>query len=78
MPYSNITITTDLGLSFITGEFIQVINDSNNYINAQVVSYNPANGQLVFTPLTYAGSGTFTSWKVIASGASGLNGTTGT
>ena len=50
MPYSNITITTNTGLSFITGEFIQVIHDSNNYMFGQVVSYNPSNGSLVFTP----------------------------
>jgi hypothetical protein len=46
MPYANITITTDTGLAFITGEFIQVINDANNFINAQVVTYNSVNGEI--------------------------------
>ena len=77
MPYSNITITTDSGLSFVAGQFIQVINDASNYINAQVVSYNPSTGELVFTPISYAGTGTYDTWSVVASGASGSSGTSG-
>ena len=77
MPYSNITLTTQTGLAFITGEYVQVIHDSNNYIIGQVVSYNPTTGELVFTPTKVVGSGTFDTWQVIASAAPGTDGTSG-
>ena len=68
MPYSNITITTDIGLSFIAGQFIQLIADNSNYIVGQVVSYNPATGELIFTPSTSIGSGVYCNWDVVISG----------
>jgi hypothetical protein len=78
MPYSNITITTQANLSFVTGQYIQVIHDSSNYIYAQVVSYNSSTGSLTFLPIDIFGSGTYTSWTIICSGASGTSGTAGT
>jgi hypothetical protein len=78
MAYSNITLTTQTGLSFITGEFIQLIHDSTNYMFGQIVSYNPATGSLTFTPTRVIGSGTYSTWEVIASGAAGNDGTSGT
>ena len=78
MAYSNITLTTQTGLSFITGEFIQLIHDSNNYMFGQIVSYNPSTGSLTFTPTKVVGSGTYSTWEIIASGASGNDGTSGT
>jgi len=79
MAYNNISITTNTGLSFIAGEFLQLIHDSNNYIFGQVVSYNPSNGALVVAPTKYIGSpGTYSDWKVISSGWSGSDGTSGT
>jgi hypothetical protein len=78
MAYSNITLTTQTGLSFITGEFIQLIHDSNNYMFGQIVSYNPSTGSLTFTPTRVVGSGTYSTWEIIASGAAGNDGTSGT
>lgn len=78
MAYSNITLTTQTGLSFIAGEFIQLIHDSNNYMFGQIVSYNPATGSLTFTPTRVVGTGTYSTWEVIASGAAGNDGTSGT
>jgi hypothetical protein len=81
MP-SNVTFTIDTGLSFVAGEFVQVIHDSNNYFFGQIVSYNFSTGVLVLSPTSPGvGSGTYTSWNVIASGyhgTSAIGGTNGT
>ena len=78
MPiYSNITLTLETDLSFQAGQFVQVIHDTNNYIFGQVVSYDPLTGIMVFSPTSFAGSGTFCSWVVVPSGASGSSGTSG-
>lgn len=78
MPYSNINITTQTNLSFVTGQYIQVIHNSSNYIVGQVVDYNTTPGLLVFTPITVVGSGTYTSWTIICSSSPGEQGTSGT
>ena len=78
MAYIQINVTTQTGLSFITGEFIQVINSPSVYIYAQVVTYNSVTGILVFQPISFVGTGTYTSWEVIASGISGVSGSSGT
>jgi len=78
MPYSDINITTQDNLSFVTGGYIQVIHNSSNYIVGQVVSYNTTPGLLVFTPITVVGSGTYTSWTIICSSSPGEQGTSGT
>ena len=38
MAFSNITITANTGLSFIAGQYVQVIHDVNNYFVGQIVS----------------------------------------
>ena len=79
MPsYSNITITTNTGLSYKPNDFVQLSNTSANYIIGRVVSYNSGTGVMVVTPLFFEGSGTFTSWEVNLTGAFGTSGTTGT
>jgi hypothetical protein len=78
MPYLNITITTQANLSFVTGQYIQVIHDSSNYIIGQVVSYNSSTGSLTFKPVTVVGSGTYTFWTIICSSSPGQGGTSGT
>ena len=50
MPFNNITITVNNGLSFQANDFIQVVYDASTTIYGRVVSYNPSNGSLVFTP----------------------------
>ena len=50
----------------------------DSYIYAQVVSYNSSTGSLTFLPIDIFGSGTYTSWTIICSGASGTSGTAGT
>jgi hypothetical protein len=80
MPYSNITITTNRNLSFVTGSFVQLINDSDNYINGQVVSYNASTGALTITPTSYSSNktGVVTGWTVVASARPGTDGSSGT
>lgn len=74
MPYPNITITTQTGLSFITGEFVQLIHNSNTYIFGQVVSYDSLTGSMTITPTKVVGeAGDYCGWQVIASGSPGLD-----
>jgi hypothetical protein len=77
MAYSNITITTNTNLSFVTGEFVQLIHDANNYMFAQVVDYDFATGVMTVTPISFVGDGAFDTWTVIASAAPGSSGTSG-
>jgi len=45
-PYCPITITASTGMDFVAGNFIQLTYDVNNFILAQVDSYNPNTGEL--------------------------------
>jgi len=88
MPsYSNITLTLSTKLAFYPNDFIQLWNDADNYIVGRVVNYNPNTGGMTLAPITFKGSGTFTTWKASLIGASfpdsesasgGTSGTTGT
>jgi hypothetical protein len=71
MAYQDIELIINTGQSFVTGQFVQVIHDLNNYMFGQVVSYNSETGDFVFTPTSVAGSGTYTSWYVVPSGSVG-------
>jgi hypothetical protein len=77
-PYCNISITVTSGLSYITGDFITLYCSNCNYISGQVVSYNIGTGALVFTPLSYEGTGTCCSWTINLSGVPGVIGSSGT
>lgn len=78
MPYSNITFTISTDLSYVAGDVVQLSYDANNYIIGTVVSYNSANGELIITPSTSVGSGSYSTWTVNLSGFSGSAGTAGT
>ncbi len=78
MPYANITFTVQTDLSFLPHDFVQVSANADNYIIGRVVSYNPATGALVITPLQSVGSGTFSSWTAALTGPWGSSGTAGT
>jgi hypothetical protein len=79
MPtYSDLTFTITAGLSFNTNDFVKVAHDSSNYITGRVVSYNPANGQLIVTPYESVGGGTYNSWVVTLTGFNGSAGTSAT
>jgi len=71
MAYQDIQIIISTEQSFVTGQFVQVIHDTNNYMFGQVVSYNPFTGIFVFTPTSVAGSGSYDSWEVVPSGSVG-------
>jgi hypothetical protein len=78
MPYANVTFTVSTGLAYVAGDIVQLSHDANNYIVGTVVSYNPANGQLVITPSTSVGSGSYNVWTVSLTGMAGSSGTSGT
>jgi len=89
MSYPNIILTTDPNLSFAQYDFIQIVHDENNYIEARVVSYNSSTGELIASPIHHHGSGSFNDWKIMLAGepgtgtsgqagASGTSGTSGT
>lgn len=56
MPYTNLTITINTGLDFHVDDFVQLVYDASTAIYGRVVSYNPSNGTLVFTPLSFSGA----------------------
>lgn len=86
MSYPNIILTTDPNLSFAQYDFIQIVHDENNYIEARVVSYNTSTGELIASPIHHHGSGSFNDWKIMlagepgtgSTGTSGQSGTSGT
>jgi hypothetical protein len=83
MSYPNIILTTDPNLSFAQYDFIQIVHDENNYIEARVVSYNTSTGELIASPIHHHGSGSFNDWKITlagepGTGSSGQAGTSGT
>ena len=78
MPYANLTFTVQTNLSFLANDFVQLTANANNYIIGRVVSYNPATGALVITPLQSVGSGTYSSWTASLTGPWGSSGTAGT
>lgn len=71
--YCNITLNIEQGLSFVSGEFVQLIHDIDNYISGQIVSYNVNNGEIVIRPISYKSTseGCLTGWTVVISGPSG-------
>jgi len=77
MSYPNIILTTDPNLSFVQYDFIQIVHDENNYIEARVVSYNTSTGELIASPIHHHGSGSFNDWKIILAGEPGSIGTSG-
>jgi hypothetical protein len=77
MSYPNIILTTDPNLSFAQYDFIQIVHDENNYIEARVVSYNTSTGELIASPIHHHGSGSFNDWKIILAGEPGSIGTSG-
>lgn len=74
----NFSVLTNTLLSFVAGQYVQLIYNSTNYIIGQVVSYNSSNGLLTLNTVSNVGSGTYTSWNVSLSGQSGVSGSSGT
>lgn len=66
--FSNITITTNINCAFVEGQFVQLINSINDYIFAQVLSYDANTGVMVVSPTQSVGSGTYNTWEVVTSG----------
>jgi hypothetical protein len=71
MAYQNIQIVISPGQSFVTGQFVQVIHDINNYMFGQVLEYNSFTGYFLFTPVSIYGDGTYDSWTVVPAGSNG-------
>jgi|APGre2960657373_1045057.scaffolds.fasta_scaffold130858_2 hypothetical protein len=68
MSYANITINTNIDANFVSGQFVQLINSINDYIFAQVLSYDANTGVMVVSPTQSVGSGTYNTWEVVTSG----------
>ena len=66
--FSNITIITNINCAFVEGQFVQLINSINDYIFAQVLSYDANTGDMVLSPTQPVGSGTYNTWEVVTSG----------
>ena len=74
MYYTNLNFTINTGLNFQPNDFIQLSHDADNYIVGRVVSYNNTTGALLITPITFQGSGTYSTWTASLTGAAGTNG----
>jgi hypothetical protein len=68
MSYANININTNTNANFVTGQFVQLINSINDYIFAQVLSYDANTGDMLVSPTQSVGSGTYNTWEVVTSG----------
>ena len=73
----NITLTVDTGLAYTVGQDITVSHDPNNYMAGPILTYDSANGELIFDSITVAGSGSYSIWYVNLDGAVGAIGATG-
>jgi len=74
------TFVTQPGKSFQPGSFITVVSRANPAVNwmwGQVLEYDPVVGTLVMTAQVTGGSGTFTDWTLMISGARGAQGVQG-
>jgi hypothetical protein len=78
MSYPNIVLNTDPNLAFRQHDFIQIVHDENNYIDARIINYNVNTGELIAIPLEYHGSGSFNTWTISLSGEPGTDGGSGT
>lgn len=78
MSYPNIVLNTDPNLAFRQHDFIQIVHDENNYIDARIINYNVNTGELIAIPLEYHGSGSFSTWTISLSGEPGTDGGSGT
>ena len=74
---ANMTFTINTGLAYKAGDNVQLSYDADNFVIGVVVSYDEVTGVLVITPTAYEGSGTYNTWIVSLTGASGSSGTTG-
>ena len=75
---ANATFNCSPNLSYVTGDFVQLSYDANNYVIGTVVSYNDITGVMVITPVQSIGSGTYSIWKVALTGDVGTAGTSAT
>jgi hypothetical protein len=73
----NVTLTIDTGLAYTVGQDITVSHDPNNYMAGPILTYDSANGELIFDSITVAGSGSYSIWYVNLDGAVGAIGATG-
>lgn len=71
--YPNITINTNLNLNFYVGQFVQLLQDLDNYIYGQVLSYDPNTGVMEIQPTKVAGSGYITNWYLVPAGGDGVS-----
>lgn len=64
------TFITQADLYFGVGEWLLIVDQNNiaNWMSGQVVSYNDADGTMVFAPQVKAGSGTLSAWNIYISG----------
>ena len=72
-----LTFTADTGLAWTAGLTAVLSNDSSNFINGTVNSYNSANGSMSLNVDTITGAGSYTTWSLNVGGVAGPQGTAG-
>lgn len=68
MALSFITLEANPNLDFVVGQFVQVIHDIDNYIFAQIQTYDSVTGVMIIAPVQIVGSGTYDTWNIVPSG----------
>lgn len=69
--------TNDLGLDYSLAQSVIIAYDLNNHMHGEVVSYNPATGELQVSLKHKEGAGIYSSWSVNLDGAIGVQGPAG-
>lgn len=73
------TFTTNTNLQFAAGSqvIITATADLSKYMSGQVTAYDQGTGAIVVNVTSVVGSGTFSSWSITLSGATGATGAAG-
>jgi hypothetical protein len=76
--FADLTLyTTDLNLDYSIEQTILIAHADDKHMHGQVISYNPATGELHVHVTNHTGSGTFASWQINLDGAIGIQGPQG-
>jgi hypothetical protein len=70
-------ILDDLNVDYTPAQSVVIAHDATHWIKGDVISYNPATGELVVDHKSHQGTGTFTSWTINLDGAVGIQGPEG-
>jgi hypothetical protein len=65
---NNVSLTAGVGLSYTSGQDIEIVHSPTQYINATVVSYNKSTGVMVYNGNSHVGAGSFNTWTINVGG----------